>query len=158
VGRLELRLEPTDIRDVVAHAVGTAAPLAWQQRRVQVIADAPAGPAPARVDAARLQQVLSNLVSNAVRHTPPGGLVAASVAAEDGVVRVDVRDTGSGIAPDELPRVFERFYRGREEDGPEGAGLGLAVSKELVEAMGGTVDAASVVGEGSCFTVRLPRA
>ncbi|MGH2519347.1 MAG: sensor histidine kinase, partial [Chloroflexota bacterium] len=156
VGRLELRLEPTDIAEVVQRAVSTAAPLAWQQRRVQVILEAPAGVARGRADAARLQQVLSNLVSNAVRHTPPGGLVSASVATEDGIVRVDVRDTGSGIAPDDLPRVFERFYRGRDEDGRDGAGLGLAVCKELAEAMGGTVEAASVAGEGSCFTIRLP--
>jgi two-component system, OmpR family, sensor histidine kinase BaeS len=97
-------------------------------------------------------------MSNAVRHTPPGGLVAAAVAADDGIVRVDVRDTGAGIAPEDLPHVFERFYRGRDEEGREGAGLGLAVAKELVEAMGGTVEARSIAGEGSCFTIRLPRA
>jgi signal transduction histidine kinase len=158
VGRLELRLEPTDIRQVVQHTVDTAAPLAWNQWRVQVVAEAGPDLAPARVDAERLQQVLSNLMSNAVRHTPPGGLVAAAVAADDGIVRVDVRDTGAGIAPEDLPRVFERFYRGRDEEGAEGAGLGLAVAKELVEAMGGTVEARSIAGEGSCFTIRLPRA
>jgi signal transduction histidine kinase len=157
VGQLELRLEPTNIGAVVQHTVDTAAPLAWNQWRVQVVSEAEPDLAPARADAERLQQVLSNLVSNAVRHTPPGGLVAAAVRAEDGALRVDVRDTGAGITPDDLPRVFERFYRGREEDGRDGAGLGLAVSKELVEAMGGTIQAESVAGEGSCFTVRLPR-
>lgn len=158
VGRLELSLEPTDIGDVVRHAVDTAAPLAWNQWRVQVVAGVAPNLAPARADAERLQQVLSNLITNAVRHTPPGGLVAAAVAADDGLVQVDVRDTGAGIAAEDLPHVFERFYRGRDEQGREGAGLGLAVAKELVEAMGGTVEADSLAGEGSCFTVRLPRA
>ena len=158
VGRLELQLQPTNLDDVVRSAVDTAAPLAWSQRRVQVVYEAEPDLAPARADALRLQQVLSNLVTNAVHHTPPGGVVAANVAADDGLLRIDVRDTGAGIAPGDLPHVFERFYRGRDEDAREGAGLGLAVAKELVEAMGGTVAAESIVGEGSCFTVRLPRA
>ncbi|HEY3107472.1 MAG TPA: ATP-binding protein, partial [Chloroflexota bacterium] len=113
----------------------------------------------ARADGERLEQVVGNLIANAVRHTPPGGLVAAAVAAEDGIVRVDVRDTGEGIAADELPRVFERFYRAAGPDGArgDGVGLGLALVKELAEAMGGSVAAASVPGQGSCFTVRLPR-
>ncbi|HLG71638.1 MAG TPA: HAMP domain-containing sensor histidine kinase [Chloroflexota bacterium] len=157
-GRLELRLEPTDVGSVVHSTVDVLSPLAWQQRRVELICEGPAGLAQARADAERLRQVLSNLLSNAVRHTPPGGLVAAATGSEDGVVRVDVRDTGSGISPEDLPRVFERFYRGSEHEGTDGAGLGLAVAKELVEAMGGTVQAESAVGEGSCFTVRLPRA
>jgi two-component system sensor histidine kinase BaeS len=135
--------------------VDTLAPLAWNQWRVQVVAEAASGLAPAQADAERLQQVLSNLLSNAVRHTPPGGLVAASACAEDGTVRLEVRDTGAGIAADGLPHIFERFYRGREEARCEGVGLGLAVAKELVEAMGGTIQAVSVPGEGSYFTVRL---
>jgi signal transduction histidine kinase len=83
--------------------------------------------------------------------------VAAAVTAEPDVVRLEVRDTGEGIAPEDLPHVFERFYRGRNGDGPTGAGLGLALTKELAEAMGGSVEAASAPGQGSCFTVRLPR-
>ena len=159
VGRLSVRSEPTNVSVVVQHLVDTQAPLAWHQRRVQVLAELGGNVPPARADAERLEQILSNLVNNAIRHTPPGGLVAAVVAAEPDRVRIEVRDTGAGIPFDELPRVFERFYRGTaSDDGRGGAGLGLALVKELVEMMGGTVDVTSTPGEGSCFTVRLPRA
>jgi signal transduction histidine kinase len=158
VGRLELRLEPTDAGAVVQRLVETTAPLAWTQRRVEVLAEVAPDVPLAQADAQRLEQIVSNLLSNAVRHTPPGGLVAAAVSAEPGSVLIEVRDTGEGIPPDDLPRIFERFYRGRNGDGRAGAGLGLALSKELAEAMGGSVEAASTAGEGSCFTVRLPLA
>jgi signal transduction histidine kinase len=159
VGRLELHPEPTDVGAVVRRLVDTIAPLAWGQRRVQVLAEVAPDLPPARADAERLEQVVSNLLGNAVRHTPPGGLVAAAVCTEPEAVRIEVRDTGEGIAPQDLPRVFERFYRGPNIDVErrDGAGLGLALVKELAEAMGGSVEAASVPGEGSCFTVRLPR-
>jgi signal transduction histidine kinase len=157
VGRLELRPEPTDAGAVVRRLVETMAPLAWGQRRVQVLADVAPGLPPAHADAQRLEQIVSNLLGNAVRHTPPGGMVAAAVATEPDTVRVEVRDTGEGIAPNDLPHVFERFYRG-QNGGNDGAGLGLALAKEMAEAMGGSVEAASAPGEGSCFTVRLPRA
>jgi signal transduction histidine kinase len=159
VGRLDLRLEPTDVGVIVRRLVDTMAPLAWQQRRVQVIAEIAPELPPARADAERLEQVVSNLLGNAVRHTPPGGLVAAAVSAEPDTVRVEVRDTGEGIAPEDLPHVFERFYRGASAEGERwgGAGLGLALVKELTQAMGGSVDATSTPGEGSCFTAHLPR-
>ncbi|HEX6511765.1 MAG TPA: ATP-binding protein [Chloroflexota bacterium] len=157
-GRLELRLEPTDLGAVVQRAVDTLAPLAWKQWRVQVVVEVPGALEPAQADAERLQQVLSNLLSNAIRHTPPGGLVAVSVDAEDSRLRLNVRDTGPGIAAEDLPHIFERFYRGRGEADTEGAGLGLAVAKELVDAMGGDVQVASASGEGTCFTVTLATA
>ncbi|HLH21806.1 MAG TPA: HAMP domain-containing sensor histidine kinase [Chloroflexota bacterium] len=157
VGRLALRVEPVDAGAVVRRLVETAAPLAWGQRRVQVLAEVPPDLPPAQADPQRLEQILSNLLGNAVRHTPPGGLVAAAVTAEPDAVRLEVRDTGEGIAPEDLPHIFERFYRGRNGDGRPGAGLGLALTKELAEAMGGSVEAASAPGAGSCFTVRLPR-
>jgi signal transduction histidine kinase len=161
VGRLELRPGPTDVGSVVQHQVETQAPLAWQQRRVQVLAPGASAAPPAYADAQRLEQIVSNLLSNAIRHTPPGGLVAVAVSAEPQAIRIDVRDTGEGIEPAALPRIFERFYRGREgngEAGRDGAGLGLALVKELAEAMGGSVSVESTVGEGSAFSVRVPRA
>ncbi|MBI2940364.1 MAG: response regulator [Chloroflexi bacterium] len=160
VGRLELRLGPTDVGAVVCRLVGTLAPLAWQQRWVQVLAEVAPDLSLARADGERLEQVVSNLLGNAVRHTSPGGLVATTVSAEPDAVRVEVRDTGEGIAPEDLPHIFERFYRGPRISGErhDGAGLGLALVKELAEAMGGSVEVVSTPGEGSCFTVRLPHA
>ncbi len=156
VGRLALQLEPVDTGALVQRLIDTAAPLAWRQRRVQLIAEVSGDVPAARADDQRLQQILSNLLGNAIRHTPPGGLVAATVSLEPGVVRLDVRDTGEGIRAEDVPHVFERFFRGRSLNGEGGAGLGLALVKELTEAMGGTVEASSTLGEGSCFTVRLP--
>lgn len=162
VGRLELRPEPTDIRGLVTRLVATVAPLAWRQRRVQVIADIAEDVPAARPDPQRLEQIVSNLLTNAVRHTPPGGMVAVVVAAHADTVQIAVHDTGEGIAPADLPHVFERFYHGHAAPDAEpeqtGTGLGLALVKELTEAMDGSVQAASTPGEGSSFTVRLPRA
>jgi signal transduction histidine kinase len=111
-------------------------------------------------DRARLEQVLGNLIRNALRYTPEGGLVAVEAAPRDGLVEVIVEDTGPGIPAEDLPHVFERFYRGdasRARDGG-GAGLGLAIVRELIEAMGGTVSVHSTPGEGSRFSFTLPLA
>ena len=96
-----------------------------------------------------------------MRHTPPGGIVAVEVTADTadaGGVVMRVKDTGEGIAPDDLPHVFERFYRGRNASEGSGSGLGLALVKELSEAMGGTVAVESAPGAGTIFTVRLAAA
>jgi signal transduction histidine kinase len=157
VGKLALRVEPVAVPEVVQRLVDTAGPLAWRQRRVQLLAEVAGEVPPAQADAQRLEQVVSNLLGNAIRHTPPGGLVAVSVAADGDWVRLEVRDTGEGIRAEDLPHVFDRFYRGRSEHGEGGAGLGLALVKELTEAMDGRVEAESTPGEGSCFTLRLRR-
>lgn len=158
VGKLALRIERVAVPALVQRLVDTAGPLAWRQRRVQLIADVSGDVFPAQADAQRLEQIVSNLLGNAIRHTPPGGLVAASVAMDGDWVRLDVRDTGEGIRAEDLPHVFERFFRGRSEQGEGGAGLGLALVKELTEAMDGRVEAESTPGEGSCFSVWLRRA
>ena len=153
-------MRPTDIGALLRRVAAAVAPLAWERGRVEVLAEAPPDLPPALADPDRLEQVVRNLVANAVRHTPPGGLVLLAAAAEAGAIVVRVKDTGEGIAPDDLPRVFERFYRAdaaRDRD-RGGAGLGLALVKELTEAMGGSVGVESVAGEGSVFTVRLPAA
>jgi signal transduction histidine kinase len=109
----------------------------------------------------RLEQVLSNLIQNALRHTPPGGIVAIEgIADGEDTVTLTIADTGVGIPPDELPLVFERFYRsdGSRARDTGGAGLGLALVEELVTAMGGHVTAASEPGRGSRFSVSLRRA
>jgi signal transduction histidine kinase len=160
VGELALACEPVDVGAVVRRVVDTIAPLAWEGGRVEVVAQRVPDLPPALADERRLEQVLSNLLHNGVRHTPPGGIAVVIAVAEQEAVRIEVRDTGEGIPPEDLPHVWERFYRGesaRTEDS-RGAGLGLALVKELTQAMEGTVEVESAVGEGSCFTVRLPRA
>ncbi len=158
VARLDLHRVPTDIGLLVHRCVDALVPLAWQGGKVEVVAHvAPDSPL-ALVDARRLEQVLQNLLHNAIRHTPPGGIVAVVVAAEPAAMVVQVRDTGEGIAAADLPHIWERFYRtdhARQHIG-SGTGLGLALVRELTEAMGGTVAVDSVLGDGACFTLRLP--
>jgi len=111
-------------------------------------------------DLEALRQVLTNLFDNALRHTPPGGRITVSLEPAPGGVTVSVADTGSGIAPEHLPRIFERFYRAdpgrsREEGG---TGLGLAIVKHLVEAHGGRVEAHSTLGKGTTIRLFFPEA
>ena len=157
VGRLEMCCEPADIGAVARRVAETMAPLAWQSGRVEVIADASPDIPPAMADVARLEQVLQNLVHNAARHTSPGGIVAITAQPAPDAIMLQVKDTGEGIEACELPHIWERFYRterARENPG-SGTGLGLALVKELTEAMGGSVAVESTPGEGSCFTIRL---
>lgn len=108
----------------------------------------------------RLNQVLSNLVSNALRHTPERGTISietGSASSEERSVRITVKDTGSGIAPEDLPFVFDRFWRGdKSRSERTHSGLGLAIAKQLIHAHGGTITAQSVVGTGSNFMIDLP--
>lgn len=160
VGRLELRLGPVDVGAVAKGIVETVAPLAWRQGRVEIVAKIDPDLPPAQADADRLAQIISNLLSNATRHTAPGGLVAVSTVAEPAWIKIEVRDTGEGIAAEDSPHIFDRFYT-RTQGGSarhDGAGLGLALVKELSAGMHGSVEVASEAGEGSVFTVRLPLA
>lgn len=107
-------------------------------------------------DTDRLKQVLLNLVTNAIKHTPPGGYVTLSLYREPEWVRITVADTGRGIAPAALPHIFERFYRG-EDDNQKGAGLGLSIAQWIAQAHGGHITVTSETGKGSIFTLWLPR-
>jgi signal transduction histidine kinase len=159
VEALPLNLQPVMLATAVRQRLAALAPLAWERECTKLVAGMPEGLPPVYADKDRLDQILTNLLRNALRHTPPGGIVVVRAEAEADRVRLDVCDTGEGIAPEELTHVWERFYRGEKARAQDrhGAGLGLALVKELAEAMGGTVDVQSVVGEGSCFTVWLPR-
>jgi two-component system sensor histidine kinase ResE len=110
-------------------------------------------------DGDRLAQVFTNLIDNALKHTPQGGVVKLGSELELAWITIHVDDGGPGIPPNELSRIFERFYqldKARSGSGPRGVGLGLAISREIVQAHGGTITAASAVGQGSRFSVRLP--
>lgn len=158
---LAMSIKPVDIVPIAKNVTVIMAPLARQERQVTLVsADGP-GAQVALADAERLTQVLTNLVRNAINHTPPGGAVRVESGPDDAAhVFVAVADTGSGIAPQDLERIFDRFYRtdeGRSRDAG-GFGLGLSIARDLVEAMGGTITATSEVGVGSTFTVRLKKA
>ncbi|MFW6069999.1 MAG: sensor histidine kinase [bacterium] len=161
--RLELELRETDVSELLARVREAHAPQAEQQQvalRVEVAPELPA----VRLDPARMRQVLGNLVSNALRHTPAGGVVVLSAARENGAgqsastVLIEVRDTGSGIAAEDLPHVFDRFYRGdrARAEGKGQSGLGLAIASSLVKMHGGTMAVDSTPGEGTTFSIRLP--
>jgi two-component system sensor histidine kinase BaeS len=107
-----------------------------------------------------MRQALGNLVSNALRHTPADGTVTVTAWPADDLAVLSVEDTGSGIAPEDLPHVFERFWRAEKSRSRHtgGSGLGLAIVRQFVEEHGGTITADSRPGNGAVFTVRLPRA
>jgi signal transduction histidine kinase len=109
-------------------------------------------------DAQRIEQVLNNLLSNSLRHTPPGGRVTVALSATSSGVRIAVQDTGEGIPAEDLPHVFERFYRSdrARQRGDGHTGLGLAIARELVRAHGGDISASSVPGQGTTVSVDLP--
>jgi signal transduction histidine kinase len=155
-----LKIEPVRLNEVAAEVTDSLGPLARQERHVKLVNGIDGALPPVLADRQRLTQVLANLLRNALRYTPEGGLISLSAAASDRQVAVEVADTGVGIPPEELPHVFDRFYRGgpARDRASGGAGLGLAIVREFVEAMGGTVTARSTIGEGSRFRFTLPSA
>lgn len=110
------------------------------------------------VDQAQIGHVFSNLLTNALRYTDPGGVITVSAKTDDHFVSFGISDTGKGIPPEYLNRVFEQFFRVPDQDKDTGAGLGLAIVKEIVEAQGGTVSVKSTEGRGTTFSFTLRRA
>jgi signal transduction histidine kinase len=109
-------------------------------------------------DLSRISHVFGNLLTNALKYTPPGGKITLSAKADEERVQLSVSDTGRGIPNKHISRIFEQFFRVPEQGTETGAGLGLAIVKEIVEAHGGTVDVESSEGKGSTFTFTLRRA
>lgn len=160
--RLDLHRRPVPVADLVGVAVDAARDR-YAERGVDLRSEVADGLPVPSVDADRLAQVLTNLLDNALRHTPTGGSVTVSgrAAVQGGAVEISVADTGEGIAAEHLPHVFERFYRAdtARDRGHGGSGIGLAIVKALVDAHGGTVRAASDgAGQGATFSVTLPAA
>jgi signal transduction histidine kinase len=153
-GTLQLHREPVALADVVARAVDLYREVA-DAKGVTLEADAPSDVVVV-ADRTRLEQVAANLIDNAVKYTPPGGRVNVEVHRAEDTAILRVRDTGPGIPPDELPRIFDRLFRGDTSRAERGLGLGLSLVKAIVEAHGGTVDVVSEPGRGSVFTVSLP--
>jgi signal transduction histidine kinase len=166
-GYLQLHKQPVNVGELLADVstgFGAQAEEAGVTLRVETTGFVPSsedeGKAGAiEADAMRLNQVLANLVGNALRHTPSGGSITLLGEPIEGGVRIIVSDTGSGIAPDDLPYIFDRFWRGdvsRSHGEGAGGGLGLAIVKQLVELHGGQVHVQSALGHGTQFTVDLP--
>jgi two-component system, OmpR family, sensor histidine kinase BaeS len=157
-GQLRLHPEPVcvgDLLDQVATAHLSRADAADISLTVATV-----GETEISADPVRLRQAVGNLVSNALRHTAAGGSVTVGCRPDAGQVVIEVADTGSGIAPDDLPRIFDRFWRAEKSRSRRtgGSGLGLPITRQLVEAHGGTVTATSVPGSRTVFTIRLPSA
>lgn len=155
-GQLTISVEPVEARREVVDAVELIAPLASARAVTVRVADDEAW---VMADRQRLRQVLINLLSNAVKYNRQGGTVDVSAATSDGSVRIEVRDTGIGLAPSAVTRLFTPFERlGAEGGDVEGTGLGLSLSKAIIEAMGGQIGAESVLHTGSTFWIELPAA
>jgi len=160
-GALRLHVEPVRVDDLLIQVAAAHQGLAETAGITLTVSPAPAPALPLLdADPVRLRQAVSNLVSNAVRHTPPGGRVTlrSYVTGTGDGLAVEVSDTGSGIPADEVPHVFDRFWRAEKSRSRStgGSGLGLAIVLKLAEAHGGTADVVSTEGQGSVFTLRLP--
>jgi signal transduction histidine kinase len=155
-GTLQLRREPVPLAEIVARAVELYHEVA-DAKGVTLAADL-ADEVVVTADRTRLEQVAANLIDNAVKYTPAGGRVDVEVRHTVDAALLRLRDTGSGIPADELPRIFDRLFRGDQSRTERGLGLGLSLVKAVVEAHGGTIDVVSEPGRGSTFTVSLPLA
>ena len=156
-GGLPLDRQPNAISDLISDTIERFSQLA-AERQVTLEGYASAGVDPVLIDAQQIERVLFNLVSNALRHTPAGGRVQVRALPMDQGAQVEVRDTGEGIRPEDLPHIFEQFYRGEKSRSRAtgGSGLGLAIAQGIVRAHGGHIDVESQSGQGTRFFFTLP--
>jgi signal transduction histidine kinase len=156
-GELQIVRVPTQFREILQRVIAHIHPTLEEKQialEAQITDDLPT----VSVDPQRIEQVLLNLLDNACRYTPPGGKIVLSAYREDGAVHVSVRDGGPGIAPEDLPHIFERFYRGDKSRARSsgGTGLGLSIAKALIEAHGGRIWAENAPQGGACFHFTVP--
>jgi signal transduction histidine kinase len=156
-GRIQMKPQDVDVRDLTQEVSTVMEPLA-AERGLEFRVDLPPDLPVLRTDPDRLRQVLLNLTGNAVKYSLHGTITLEAVPAADGGIVFHVRDTGIGISPDHLAKIFEPFWQAdvRERASSRGTGLGLSIVRRLVSMLAGEVSVESVVGEGSTFTVRLP--
>jgi two-component system phosphate regulon sensor histidine kinase PhoR len=155
-GQAELKMESVNLNALIDEAVAELSPLVEKQQvklLKQLSPDLPS----VRADKDRIRQTIINLLHNAIKFNKPGGRVTVSTSFDDKLITVNVTDTGIGISKDDLPRVFERFYKADKARTGGGSGLGLAIAKHTIQAHGGEILAQSEEGKGSVFTITLPR-
>jgi signal transduction histidine kinase len=157
-GGIPLTLELSSLSDLISDTLESFSGIA-SQKGVILSGTAEKNVDPIYIDVLWLGRAINNLVSNAIRHTPAGGRVTLCAKGEGGYISVSVRDTGEGILPEDIPHVFERFYRGEKSRNRSGggAGLGLAIAKGIVEAHGGDISVESQPGRETIFTFTIPR-
>jgi two-component system OmpR family sensor kinase/two-component system sensor histidine kinase BaeS len=151
-GTLSLHREPTDLRRLIADAIAAYQPQAVAAG-VQVDSRCDEDLPAVDVDPVRIREVVSNLLSNAIRHAPSGGAVSVAVARHDRQIEIVARDDGPGISPEARSHIFDRFYKGSDSTG---SGLGLTIARNLVVAHGGSIRADSAPGRGTTITVAIP--
>jgi len=144
-----------DMADVARNAVDLLQPVA-EDKGIGLEIDLPSGPLVVRGDLSRVQRVIANLLDNAIKYTERGGTVGVSAKATPSQVALSISDTGVGIEPEAIPRIFERFYRGDWSRSTPGHGLGLSLARAIVRAHGGEITVRSSSGKGSVFTVLWP--
>ena len=155
-GRLEVQENTVNLRRAVQSLVESFGARASQKRLALELSASPSVPEWVMADVRKVEQILSNLIGNALKFTPEGG-VTVELGSVDGMICIDVTDTGIGIPEDEVEAIFEAFYQTGEQEGREpGTGLGLAISRRLAEVMGGGLECSSRLGEGTRFRLRLP--
>jgi len=156
---VELNIEPFDLHDLLA-SVAHDLQVQAQAKDQRISLNLPEGRPQALGVVSRLRQVMYNLIGNAIKYTPAGGQITLDAEQQDSCVWIKVCDTGFGIPPEDLPFLFDKFYRVYMEETKdiEGNGLGLAIVKAIVEQHGGEVAVESTLGEGSCFSFNLPLA
>ncbi|MDR3606031.1 MAG: ATP-binding protein [Oligoflexia bacterium] len=152
-GNFQIETSPMPVREVIQEALALIGVLA-AQKEIQLKDEFSDSPCIALVDHIRILQVMSNLLGNAVKFTPPGGAICVRSECESNEVRISVIDSGTGIAADFLPHLFDRYYQPKSSR-RQGTGLGLFIAQGIVEAHGGTISVRSEVGKGSCFTFTL---
>jgi signal transduction histidine kinase len=154
---MELEFETIPLRSVLNECIDNMAPSA-KQKAMTLIAEIPDDTPAISGERSRLHQIFSNLISNAIKYTPPEGEVKVTAEQRGLIVRIAIQDNGLGISPEDLPHIFDRFYRVRraETESIDGTGLGLAIVKTLIEAHHGKIRVESKLGEGSTFFVTLP--
>ena len=156
-GGFPLNRAPSSLGDLVSDTLESFSELAYRES-VKLDGQIEPGVDPVNMDTQAIGRVLNNLIGNALRHTPPGGLIEVRARRRGQAVEVSVRDTGEGIRAEDLPHVFERFYRGEKSRNRDtgGAGLGLAITRGIVRAHGGDIGVESEAGKGTKFTFGIP--